>query len=159
MDDEISREIFTAAAARELGPSAKLVRFTLTAPAIITSRLMCGVRVGDATLSIEYGGGTSDGRRAYRYYIDLPDGTEYTNDDLASGVGGGSLQFGLESLVGFLAACGESWNYDHDGERGENADLFPANVAEWAGQNSDELSCLSSELEETHDAITEGGAA
>ncbi len=134
----------------------ELVKFELDSPVEITSRLMAGVRVGGATISIEYGGVTEDRRRKYHYFIDLPDGTEYESDDIASGVGGGTLQSGLENLLGFLSACGESWNYvGHDGERGENADLFTPVVAEWASQNSDELESFEFELRENPKCIVE----
>ena len=127
----------------------------LQSPVEITSRLLPGVRVGGATISIDYSRERS-GRQAYRWYIDLPDGSEHTGDDLSSGVGGGSLQSGLESLLSFLSACGESVNYrDRTGRDGENADLFPAPVAEWAAQNSDELSMLAIELQETPGLISE----
>lgn len=46
---------------------------------------------------------------------------------------------------------------DRNGKAGEdedsNANLFPKHVAEWCAANSDELSRLSCELEETKNAI------
>jgi hypothetical protein len=129
----------------------------INSPCMITSRLLPGLRIGDATISIEYGDETRDGRQGYRWYIDLADGREFSGDDLASGVGGGSLQSGLESLLSFLGACGESYAYDvrrgGDGTGGENSDLFPAAVAEWAAQNSDELSMAALELEESTEPV------
>lgn len=120
----------------------------LNSPCIITSRLLPGIRIGDGTISIEYAGHSPDGRQKYRWYIDIRAG-KFTGDDLASGVGGGSLQSGLESLLSFLGACGESY------PDGENAELFPPAVAAWAAQNSDELSLASMELEETDGVIVE----
>lgn len=126
----------------------------LHSPVEITSRLLPGVRFGGASISIEYAG-HSEGRQSYRWYIDL-EGQEFTGDDLASGVGGGSLQSGLESLLTFLSACGEAMAYsDHSGHESENCDLFPRDVAEWAQANRDELSMLSYELEENQEAIQE----
>jgi hypothetical protein len=65
----------------------------------------------------------------------------------------------LESLLSFLAACGESYRYGlqvyGDPIEGEHTGLFPANVAEWCYINSDELSVLSMELEENENAIVE----
>jgi hypothetical protein len=113
-------------------------------------------RVGGAFISIEYAHHTSDSRQAYRYHIDLPGGKEYSSSDLASGVGGGSLQSGLESLLSFLSACGEGRSYStRTGSESENADLFPEYVAEFTEQYSDELSMLAIELEENQNAIQE----
>ncbi len=132
------------------------MKLDLKSPVIITGRLLPGVRVGDGTISIEYGDVTTDSRRRYRYYIDLPDGSTYTNDDVMSGVGGQSLQSGLQALMSFLGACAESVKYStRTGCEGENNELFPANVGEWAAQNSDEIGMVAIELEETRDAITE----
>ena len=129
----------------------------LSPPIIITSRLLPGVKVGSATISISYsprpGDDTALGQRTrYRYYIDLPD-YEYAADDLQSGCGGGTLQSGLESLLAFLSACGESYNYR--GEEGENSDLFPLPLAQWCADHTDQLTLLQLELEETKDLIQE----
>ena len=119
-------------------------------PLGITSRLMPGVRIGNAEISIEYAHVTSDGRQAYRWFIDLPNGgREFQSEDLCSGVGGGTLQEGLESLLGFLGAFTEAIAYqERSGQESENADLFPAGLAEWAIENADEISSLEYELEE-----------
>ena len=136
----------------------------LTAPVEITPRLLPGVRIGDAYISIEYSARPgSEGRIRYQYHIDLPADpdtadprTEHTGDDMQSGCGGGSLQAGLESLLSFLGACGESVSYAaHAGHDGENSDMFPEAIGEWAAQCSDELSMLQIELEETPDLIRE----
>lgn len=132
-------------------------------PCIITSRLLPGVRVSESEISIAYDGVSSDGRTIYRYWLDLKIDDrriEYCDNDLQSGVGGGSLQDGLESLLSFLTACGESYGYamrkngqlvDDDG----NANLFPADVAEWSYINSDELGMLAYDLAETDNVIVE----
>lgn len=132
----------------------------LNPPLIITSRLLPGLRVpahGSLTeISIEIAGDTRDGRTRYRYYIDSPD-FEYTSDDLKSGCQGGDLQEGLSSLLSFLGAAAESCAYRlRTGRTGENEDLFPANVVEWAHRNSDELAMLACELEENRNLITDG---
>lgn len=128
----------------------------LSQPVVITPRLLPGVRVGDAWVSIEYASRPgSEGRTRYRWYIDL-DGHEFTGDDLQSGASGGSLQSGLESLLSFMSAFGESVSYQRrTGREGDNADLFPAGLADWADINSDELGLLASELGESADAILE----
>lgn len=122
---------------------------TLTGPFIISARLMPAVKIGDATISIEYLSITSENRTRYRYHIDMPDAKSFTGSDLKSGVGGGSLQEGMCSLLSFLDACAESY------PDGDNADLFPKRIAEWAQQNSDEIGMLRCEIEEQKDLINE----
>ena len=125
----------------------------LKSPVMITARLMPGVKIGDAFVSIEYSDCAGrDGRTRYRWFVDLSDGREFTDDDLQSGCGGGSLQAGLESLLSFLGAFAESWRR---GPGGDNGDLFPEGLHEWATQNSDEIGMLAIELEETPDLIEE----
>lgn len=125
----------------------------LQSPICITARLLPGVKIDNAFVSISYSKRAgSEGRTRYRWHIGLPEG-EYTGDDLQSGCQGGSLQEGLESLLCFLGACGESWRYSGPGE--ENADLFPQPVAEWAAQNADELTMLEYELQEQPNLIRE----
>ena len=124
-------------------------------PFIITPRLMAGLKIGDAFVSIEYGG-YKEGRIAYHYCIDLPGGVEHEATDLHSGRGGGSLQAGMVDLLCFLGACAESLAYkDRTGSEGENADLFPRTVGEWARQNSDEIASLQCEIEESETPLIE----
>lgn len=125
-------------------------------PCCITSRLLPGVRIGDSEISIGYSDQPGlGGRTRYRYYIDTP-AASVESDDLQSGCCGGTLRSGLESLLGFLGAFAESVQYESRTERkSENADLFPASLAEWAVQNSDELGMLAIEVEETDDCIVE----
>ena len=125
---------------------------TLKTPFIITSRLLAGVKVGTATISIEDRGYTSSGRTRWGYYIDLAD-REHEGNDMTSGVGGGTLQEGMGSLLSFLGAAAESYNYN--GMEGENSDLFPEWVTKWASENSDEISMLQCEIEETPELITD----
>lgn len=124
----------------------------LSNPVQITPRLLPGVQVGGAWLSIAYGEWTGDGRQGYVWHIDIGR-KSYSGSDLASGVGGGGLQQGLESLVSFLGACGES--YRHYGKDGENANLFSLPVAKWAAENSDELAMMGYYLEEGGETIQE----
>jgi hypothetical protein len=126
-------------------------------PFMITSRLMAGLRVGDATIGIEYGDWTVDGRMRYLAYLDLADGREFEIDDLQSGVGGGNLAYGMENLLGFLEAAGEARNYhDRTGRESENEDLFEPAVGEWAQQNLDELATARNELTEDDGRLKEG---
>lgn len=121
----------------------------LHAPFEISARLLPAVRIGKSWISIEAHGETSDGRTRYRYHIDTPD-FEYTGSDLKSGVGGGDLAEGMASLLAFLSACAESRSYgERTGRAGENADLFPDNVGQWAQAHSDEIGMLQLEIEES----------
>jgi len=123
-------------------------------PVTITPRLLPGIKVGGTYISIEYDRlPGAEGRARYRWYADLPSGKSFSGNDLQSGCGGGSLQFGLESLLDFLIACGESWNYNR--ENGENSNLFPREVVEWTAENVDELTMAECELTENPEAIVE----
>lgn len=146
----------------------------INAPCIITSRLQPGVAIGESTISIRYAKKAGDnGRTRYQYALDLElDGKRFEciGDDIQSGCQGGDLRSGLESLLGFLSACGESYDYaqrlnlNHTGDDrldlqlddiDSNANLFPKNVAEWCYQNQDELVMLLIEVEENKDCIVE----
>jgi hypothetical protein len=123
---------------------------TLTNPVQISSSLQPCIRIGGAEVCIEYSNRPGrDGRVRYRWQINMPDGTEYSDDDIQSGCQGGSLQEGMESLLSFLGAAAESY------PDGENADLFPLEVVEWAAQHSDEISMAQLEVEENKDCIIE----
>ena len=128
----------------------------INSPCIITARLLPGVRMDDAFISIEYGGWHQNGRQWYRVFIDTPD-FEHIDTTVSSGVGGGTLQQGLRSFFSFAAACGESMNYEaRTGRKGDNADLFnDQQMREWCAAHEDELSMLSIELEETPNLIEE----
>lgn len=121
---------------------------TLSPPFSISARLLPALTLAGATIQLENDGWTSDRRQRFRWTIDLPDGSEHTGNDLKSGVGGCSLQEAFGSLLSFLSAAGASW------PDGENADLFPAAVCEWAAWHSDELSFLGCQIEETAGLIS-----
>lgn len=128
----------------------------LKPPFEISSRLLPAVQVGGDTISLEYLGRTADARQRWRYYIDLPDGQEFSDDDLQSGCGScDGPQEVMESLLSFLGACAESVQCGtRTGEPGENADLFPPAVGAWAAQNSDEIALLQCDLEEIPGLVT-----
>jgi hypothetical protein len=130
----------------------------LQSPFAISARLLPAVQVGDSWISIKLADGyTPDGRARYRYYIDTP-AFEHTNDDLASGCGGGSLQMGMESLLSFLLAAVESYRYrgcTWTGDPHDNSSLFPQQVVEWAYQHDSEIQSLQMELEENPELITD----
>jgi len=120
-------------------------------PCKITARLMAGIDVGDATLSIEYYHNRGPhGRFIYNYAMDFdpplpghPYG--YENNDL-SGIGG--LQDGLRDLLAFLGAAAESYRCTLSGHESENSDLFSPEIMEWAYRNADEISMAELDLEE-----------
>jgi hypothetical protein len=123
---------------------------TIKSPCIITPRLMAGVQVGSSFVSIGYAKRAGDGSRTrYQYHIDPKGRRSHSSDDIQSGMQGGNLQEGLESLLSFLLAFAESTF------GGENFDLFPARLHTWANAHFDEISMLALELEETPDAIVE----
>ena len=125
-------------------------------PLIITSRLMPGLKIGNAFISLGYGQRSSDNRTGYQVWIDLPDSTEHEITDLRSGCGGGGIQDGLASLLSFLGAAAESRQYrERTGREGENESLFPPAVVDWASENSDEIGMLAYELEEGAQLVTE----
>lgn len=111
------------------------------------------LRVGDATLTVEYIGREYDSFREYRpryKYIITPDDLawQYVGDDI-SGPRYGAIDAtsAMSALLSFLEACAESRTYG-DGT-GENSDLFPAHVGEWAEQYSDEINLARYEIDPT----------
>jgi hypothetical protein len=118
-------------------------------PCIITSSLLPGVRVGGAEISIERDGETGDNRDRFRVTVSLPDGGEFSDNDQSSGIGGCELWDAMGTALGFLSACGESVAYGRrTGYHGENADLWPLPVGEWAADHTDELAILAEEIDE-----------
>lgn len=93
-------------------------------------------------------GRTSDNRERFAYAITLPDfAGEFHGDDLHSAVGGCSFRDAAKSLLSFLSACGESYAHEmRTGKKGENYNLFPLAVAEFAYANSDEIAMASEEM-------------
>lgn len=122
------------------------MKLTLRHPFVIGSRLLPAVRVGGAEISIEYAG-QSEGRAVYRHYIDLPGSRRAAIvEDIRSGVGNATLRGGMSALLSFLYAA--ATQSDMHGE-------FPGRVEEWARQNSDEISLVQMEIEETRDCCVE----
>lgn len=126
----------------------------LHSPFIITPRLMAGVSIGRAFISIALPSSRApSGRLQYIIWIDLPDGAEHEITDLRSGCGGGGIQEGLSAILSFLGAAAESRQYrEHTGAReidpDSNEGLFPVAVVDWAAENADEIGMLAGELED-----------
>ena len=123
-------------------------------PFYFSSRLLPALQAGGAEIQLEYSERPGrEGRTRYRWTIDLPDGSTYSDDDLQSGCQGGSLQEGFRSLLDFLCAAAESYSY-HAWDR-EAARMFPKPVVEWAHQFSNELEMLTLELTDNNKLIEE----
>jgi hypothetical protein len=125
---------------------------TLHTPFEIGPRLAPALRIQDSetTAWISY----QDGQ----FVIDLPDGTEHKVTDFRPGHGANLVrQFG--DILSFLGACAESRKYARGRGKsemdGENSDLFPANVGEWAERMSDEIAMLQCEIEESETELIE----
>lgn len=107
------------------------------------------IEIGNASILLDAVDTDRDGRTIYGYSIRIG-GVEPTHQarDLRSGCQGGTEREGLASLLSFLSAAAESRRYrESTGQEGDNEDLFPAEIADWACQYSDEISVASIELE------------
>jgi len=121
----------------------------LLSPFFISSHLAPAVKVADATLSFVDG----------KFILETPEfthqvqGFRFPEGRIAGDTDASRLQNGFAAILDFLSACAESRAYatrkGKDPMEGENSDLFPANVGEWAEYNSDEIAMLSLELQET----------
>lgn len=122
---------------------------TLHPPFFISARLLPAIRVGDAVLQIETisVADTHDGRDRAHMILDFPDGSFYEDTSLTSGCQGfrSSVEV-FETFLSFLSACAESMSYS--GAAGENSDLFPHHIAEWAEENSDDIQMAAIDLTE-----------
>lgn len=127
----------------------------LQSPFIIGPRLLPAVKVGEAYVYLERTRDVGEyGKQVFRWTIDLPPASgkrklrTFTGADLC---GHGGLQEMFGSLLAFLGACGESVKYaawHHKNASGENADLFPPAVGQWAAENEDEISCVLWDIED-----------
>lgn len=123
----------------------------IQSPFIIGPRRLPALKVGGAWLSLELDGSQSpDGRDIAGFTLDIPDGTMYVDRELKSGCQGfRSSVEAFESFLGFLSACADSLeyaNYSSDGGTGENANLFPSHIGEWALDNKYEIEEIINEL-------------
>jgi hypothetical protein len=113
----------------------------LSAPFAISARLLPAVNVAEAWISLD---GTV-------FYLDLPDGSEHVVDDVRPpACGRFDYRKHFSALLSFLGACAESRAYGaRTGCKGENSDLFSEAIGAWAEENSDKLSMLACEIEES----------
>ena len=109
-------------------------------PFIITARLLPGLHIGNSFISIETGQRNHEGRTCFVVYIDAP-GMEYRDDTLKSGRFGGTHLEAMRDFIAFLSACAEA------SEDGDNYDLFPPHVREWARHNITDIEVAGCDLE------------
>lgn len=109
----------------------------LRPPMEISARLLPAVRIGDSWISLDY-----RGDREFKWYIDTPIG-EFSGTDFRGPACGDMDDFirkSMESFLGFLDAFVEAIEYTRrTGRESENADLFPAELTDWAVENRDEI--------------------
>lgn len=127
----------------------------LKTPFFISARLAPAIKVGNATISLIETTEGNECRTRCIFAIDTSE-FEYIDRSLQTGCGSYGTQVVFASFLSFLSAAGESYSHTmRTGKESENASLFPANITEWAYQNSDEIDILAAELEENKGLITE----
>lgn len=112
------------------------------APFIIGPRLLPALRLGNGLLSLASASWDAETasalgtRMQFGFYLDTPE-FEYFDDSLQSGCGGCRMVQAFETFLSFLEAAIESYDYEVrcPGRKGENTDLFPRHVVEWAYDN------------------------
>ena len=120
--------------------------------------------IGGVEITVVAGDCDREGRTIFTYTL-KGEGIDHEASDLKSGCGSRSTRHfkggkisrdaasresrgGLASLLGFLSAAAEAYGYTmRTGRESDNAGLFPAEIAEWAYQNADEISMAAYEYE------------
>lgn len=117
----------------------------LNPPLIITPRLMAGVAIGGAYISVsQLPNADHFGRPRWRYAIDVG-GYEHEAFDMW---GPKDSREAVATLLAFLGAWAESRAYTlSTGRESDNGDLFRPELGEWADANDDEFTMLRLELE------------
>src|SRR4051812_11001403 len=94
--------------------------------------------LSDAAISIEDVGANGEGRRVFRYCVTVG-GDTYGASDLRSGVGHTPTEHEmLGTLLAFLSCAADE---------GDDCDLFPVWLREWAAANQDEIDMEREEIE------------
>jgi len=107
---------------------------------------MASIRIEDATVSVEDSTQADrEGRPVFEWTVSLDSGESWSATDLKGPACGAepSEEEMLATLLVFLGAAIEAREYG-----GENEDLFPAELLDWAAQYSDEIAMLAFEMEE-----------
>jgi len=116
-------------------------------PLGITGRLLPGIVIGEAVISIEYSH-RADSWQYYRWFIDL-NCQHFQGDNLVTTVSVSSLQEGLRHLLHFLGAFAKAhqyWKSNPSSPKPDNVTLFPVGLADWAVENAEEIAMLESTL-------------
>jgi len=116
----------------------------LNPPFSITSGLYPGIKIGNATLEC---------REGLQFVIVFDDMSEYKIEDYKPGACH-NLQQCFEDILAFLSTWIEALDYPES----DNKDLFPKNnllLVKWAKKNSDDISMLQFDIQETEGLIIE----
>ncbi|MGE3483456.1 MAG: hypothetical protein AB7L09_01865 [Nitrospira sp.] len=116
---------------------------------------MASIRICDATVTVEdTAQNNREGRPVFEWTLKLDSGREWSESDLCGPVCGPepSEEEMLGTFLSFLGAAIESRLFrERTGREGDNEDLFPADLLDWAAQHSDEISIVAIEMEEALD--------
>jgi hypothetical protein len=117
-------------------------------PFIITARLLSGIKIGDAVLSLDTDMSISEDAKDF----------SYSDSNLQSGVCGfASLVEVFETMISFMEAAGEAVRFNmSSAHESDNSDLFPPNVMDWCYENADELYMLSCDLQDEDGNVLHG---
>lgn len=125
----------------------------LTYPMIISSRLLPAVKIGDATISLDYLGERA-GRGVVCIYIDRPGNPEYVDDGLriASTAGESDADYYRKAMKVCLAFLdNDADRYRGSGNMGTTEPVdpysFSADLAEWAYVNQTEIQSVEIDLD------------
>ncbi len=131
----------------------------LSAPLIISARLLPAVKIGDCTISVAHRGYDCEGRLQFGFYYDRPGRKTYVDNSQRSGVGsrpnGKTIRQAMEAQLSFLLHAVEAresrerrgGKYDPaDRDSGEN--LFPRFIVRWADANESEIEMAQFDLSE-----------
>lgn len=110
------------------------------------------VRIADGTVAVEDTAQcNAHGAPRFRWTVVLDSGPSWAAEDLHGPRCGPepSEREMLGTLLGFLGAALESRDCrENTGRAGDNEDLFPAELLDWAAEHSDEVGMLACEFEE-----------
>lgn len=123
-------------------------------PFMISARLApcldlgCGAKLSLVTTTRGAPEPPFGGRLRYGFVIDFEDGTEYWDDKLQSGCGFGGVVDGFNGFLSFLLAAVESYEFEqrNPGSIGENTDLFPLHIVQWASENKMAIECVQCDI-------------
>jgi hypothetical protein len=115
----------------------------LKQPFSISPSLLPSLMIGNGWLEVD---------APLNFRVLLPNGSEYEIEDFRPGAAW-NLQDCFSAVLSFLSVWHEAMQYGKDSE---NYDLFDTEneaLVEWVDQNSDEITMLSIEIEETDEDL------